>query len=181
MEKLTVLFEEILKLLGVPVNEHTIETPQRLAKAWWEMTEGLRTPPPELKTFPYDKEDQLVISKDIPYTSLCAHHFLPFTGVVHIGYVTNDKIIGISKLARLVEWVALKPQTQELMTNEIAEIIWEKVQPKGVMVIVTGSHMCQEARGVKKPSEVVTSAIKGVFKTKGGLNPREEMLKLIRT
>lgn len=172
-------FRRILNELGIEENEHTKDTPRRVAKAWLEMTESLRTEPPKLKTFKHNKTNELVISKNIPYVSLCAHHMLPFYGEVHIGYVTNGSIIGVSKLARLVEWVSKKPQIQELMTGEIADIIMDQVQPKGVMVIVTGKHMCQLARGIKKPSEMVTSAIRGVFKAKGELNPREEMLKLV--
>lgn len=179
-QSLVELFEKVLKELRIPENEHTEDTPRRMAEALCELTESVHTEPPEIKTFDYDKADELVIDEEIPYVSLCAHHFLPFGGHVTIGYVTRDKIAGLSKFARLVEWVSKKPQTQELMTGEIADIIMEQVNPKGVMVIVEGEHMCQVARGIKKPSKMITSAIRGVFETKGGLNPRQEMMDLVK-
>ncbi len=121
--------------------------------------------------------DQMVILKDIDFASMCAHHLLPFKGVVHIGYVPGKKICGLSKLARTVDKFASKPQLQEQMTHEIADFIYYKMNPKGVMVVVEAAHDCMRIRGVKKPnSTMVTSALKGVFKKQ---MPRDEFLRLI--
>lgn len=121
--------------------------------------------------------DQMVILKDIDFSSLCSHHLLPFHGVAHVGYIPGSKICGISKLARVVDKFASRPQIQEQMTQEIADFIEEQLQPKGVMVIVSAQHDCMRIRGVKKQnSHMVTSAIKGEFKN---AEARNEFLKLI--
>ena len=121
--------------------------------------------------------DQMVILKDIDFSSLCSHHLLPFHGVAHVGYIPGSKICGISKLARVLDKFASRPQIQEQMTQEIADFIEEQLQPKGVMVIVSAQHDCMRIRGVKKQnSHMVTSAIKGEFKN---AEARNEFLKLI--
>lgn len=125
--------------------------------------------------------DQMVILKDIDFYSLCTHHILPFYGKVHIGYIPDKKICGISKLARVVDKFASKPQLQEKMTQEIVDYIEKELRPQGIICVVEGIHLCMRMRGIKKQnSTMVTSAIKGIFRNPPkGLNPREEFLRLI--
>lgn len=121
--------------------------------------------------------DQMIVLKNIDFSSLCSHHLLPFHGVAHVGYIPDLKICGISKLARVIDKFASRPQIQERMTQEIADFIDEKLQPKGVMVIVSAQHDCMRIRGVKKQnSHMVTSAIKGEFRKN---EARNEFLKLV--
>ena len=128
-------------------------------------------------TFENPGYDQMVILKDIDFSSLCSHHLLPFHGVAHVGYIPGSKICGISKLARVVDKFASRPQIQERMTQEIADFIQSELQPKGVMVVVSAQHDCMRIRGVKKQnSNMVTSAIKGEFSKP---ETRNEFLKLL--
>jgi len=128
-------------------------------------------------TFENPGYDQMVILKDIDFSSLCSHHLLPFHGVAHVGYIPGDKICGISKLARVVDKFASRPQIQERMTQEIADFIETELKPKGVMVVVSAQHDCMRIRGVKKQnSNMVTSAIKGEFSKP---ETRNEFLKLL--
>jgi len=128
-------------------------------------------------TFENPGYDQMVILKDIDFSSLCSHHLLPFHGVAHVGYIPGDKICGISKLARVVDKFASRPQIQERMTQEIANFIDAELNPAGVMVVVSAQHDCMRIRGVKKQSSsMVTSAMKGEFKKQ---ETRYEFLKLI--
>jgi len=121
--------------------------------------------------------NQMIVLKDIDFFSLCSHHLLPFTGKVHIGYIPDKRICGISKLARVVDKFASRPQIQERMTQEIADYLEHKLNPLGVMVVVEGQHLCMKMRGVKKLNSVmITSAIKGVFEKQ---DVRDEFLKLI--
>ena len=123
----------------------------------------------------------MVILRDIPFYSMCEHHLLPFYGVVHIGYIPNEegRIIGISKLARVVEIVAKRPQIQEKMTTEIADAIMDGIKPDGVAVVIQAEHLCMIMRGIKKPgSNVITSAIRGIFKRKAA--SRAEFFSLIQ-
>ena len=172
---------EILKLLGLdPDNdEHLCETPMRYAKMLSELFRGLYEEQPELKYFEHTEKEDLVIVKDIPFWSMCAHHLLPFYGYAHVAYIPDKKIVGISKLARVVEHFARRPQVQERMTAQIADFIYtSQLEPIGVMVVVEAEHLCMIARGVQKPgSKTVTSAIRGVFRKE--MNPREEVLKLL--
>lgn len=149
-------------------------TPKRIKRF---MEEWERNKEFNFTTFDNPNYDQMVILKDIDFYSLCEHHLLPFYGKAHIGYIPDKKICGISKLARVVDKFASKPQLQERLTQEIADFIEEKLQPQGVMVVIEGIHLCMRMRGVKKPNSVmVTSAIKGVFKKQ---DAREEFLRLI--
>lgn len=123
--------------------------------------------------------DQMIILKDIDYASMCSHHLLPFTGVAHIGYVPDKKICGISKLARVVDKFASRPQLQERMTNEIADFLMENLDPIGVIVVVSGGHQCMRIRGVKKSNSImITSAIRGKFQVDGQM--KEEFFSLIK-
>jgi GTP cyclohydrolase IA len=158
----------IIKSIGEnPDREGLKETPRRVADMYAELFSGmLMDPIEELKTGYEQGHREMVIVKDIPFYSMCEHHLLPFYGEVHIGYIPdiNGRIVGISKLARVVEIVARRPQVQERMTTEIADTIMQGLKPSGVVVVVKAEHMCMIMRGVKKPgSHIITSAIRGIF------------------
>lgn len=146
-----------------------VETPLRYAKALLELTSGYRTDPAALlKTFDNDaKYDEMVLVRDIPFHSLCEHHMLPFYGRAHVGYVPNGKIVGLSKLARLVDAYARRLQVQERLTQQIADTLNDTLQPVGVMVVVEAEHMCMAMRGVQVPgSRTMTSAVRGALREK---------------
>lgn len=126
--------------------------------------------------------NQMIILKDIEFNSMCAHHCLPFHGKAHIGYIPNETICGISKLARALDKFAHKPQTQEKLTEDITNFLQDKLKPKGIMIIIEAQHDCMRIRGIKKQnSQMVTSAIRGIFaEPEEGHNPREEFLRLIK-
>ena len=170
----------ILRAVGEdPDRPGLLETPRRVAKMYAEMFEGLHQDPARhLKvTFP-EEYDELVLVRDIPFTSMCEHHLLPFTGVAHVGYIPDGRVTGLSKLARVVEEVAKRPQVQERMTQTVADLIERALETTGVAVVVQAEHSCMSIRGVKKHgSSTITSALRGIFKT----NPasRAEVLSLI--
>jgi len=172
---------EILRLIGEdPDREGLAETPARVARMYEELFRGYGVDPREVLGVTFDEQhEELVIVKDIGYYSLCEHHMAPFFGKVHIGYVPSGKIAGLSKFARLVEAVTRRLQVQERITSEIADILDEVLNPHGVMVVVTGEHLCMSARGVHKPgSTTVTSAVRGIFRRNAAL--RAEFLSLIK-
>ena len=155
------------------------DTPKRVARMYQEMFAGLRANPAKhLKvTFP-ESYDEIVLVRDIGFTSMCEHHLLPFTGVAHVAYIPNGRVAGLSKLARVVEDFARRPQVQERMTADIADLLEVELQTSGVAVVVRAEHSCMSIRGVKKPgSQTVTSALRGVFKTH--LSSRTEVMTLI--
>lgn len=164
--------EEAVRLLlegmGEDVNrEGLIETPERVARMYEEIYGGLTEDASVhlSKTFTSTSTD-MVIEKDITFYSTCEHHLLPFYGVVHIGYIPDGKVVGLSKLARTVEVYARRPQIQEQMTGQIAQALMDNLAPKGVMVMIEAEHMCMTMRGIKKPgSKTVTFCSKGVFET----------------
>ena len=171
--------KDILFFIGDnPDREGLIETPKRIIKSWDKLFGGYgQNPGKILKTFKEGSCDEMVILKDIEFYSTCEHHFIPFSGKVSIGYVPNGKVVGISKLARLVEIYSRRLQIQEKMTTQIAEALEEYLSPQGVIVIVKAQHLCMLARGVEKQNSVmITSAIRGVFKKN---EARQEFLKLI--
>lgn len=142
-------------------------TPRRVAKMYTEMFAGLHTDPARHleTTFP-ETYDEMVLVRDIPFTSMCEHHLLPFSGEAHVAYIPDGKVTGLSKLARVVEEVARRPQVQERMTVQIADLIEDHLQTTGVAVVVSAEHSCMSIRGIKKPgSRTVTSALRGIFKT----------------
>ena len=148
-----------------PSREGLQETPDRIAKMCRELFAGYEQDASVhlSRTFQADTSS-MVVEKDITFYSVCEHHFLPFYGKVHIGYVPDGKVVGLSKLARTVEVFARRPQIQEQMTEQIANAIMTYLQPKGVMVYVEAEHMCMTMRGVQKPgSKTVTTIVKGVF------------------
>lgn len=156
-----------------------LETPRRVAKMYAEMFSGLQQDPARHLevTFP-EEYDELVLVRDIPFTSMCEHHLLPFSGVAHVGYIPHGSVTGLSKLARVVEEVARRPQVQERMTQVIADMIEEKLESTGVAVVIQAEHSCMSIRGVRKHgSSTITSALRGIFKT--NQSSRAEVLSLI--
>ena len=155
---------DLLVALGQNIeDEHTRETPRRVAAAFAEML----TPRPfNLTTFPNDEGyDELVLAKDIPFHSMCQHHMLPFKGVAHVGYLPGERIIGLSKLARVVEKFARRLQVQERLTKQVADWLQEELRPKGVGVVLEAEHLCMSLRGVKADgSRTVTSALHGLLR-----------------
>jgi GTP cyclohydrolase I len=157
---------EILLAVGEdPDREGLEETPARVARMYAELFAGLHTDPREVlqKTFT-QKYNEIVLIKDIRFSSLCEHHLLPFVGKAHIGYLPNGKIVGLSKLPRAVEVFARRAQVQERMTEELADLVMEQLNPKGVGVVIEATHSCMTIRGVRSPDSVcTTSAMRGSF------------------
>lgn len=158
--------ETILTYIGEnPKREGLNETPDRMIKSWDELFSGYKTDPETLfKTFESEHYDGMILLKDIEYYSTCEHHFLSFSGVAHVAYIPNDKIIGISKLARLVDIYSRRLQTQERLTIQVVETLSKYLNPKGAAAIFEGEHTCLACRGIKKRSaRMITSALRGSF------------------
>ncbi len=158
---------EILAAVGEdPDREGLLETPARVARMYRELLSGLHEDPRvHLRKFFTEKYDEVVVVRDISFNSLCEHHMLPFIGKAHIGYLPNGKVIGLSKLARLVEVISKRPQVQERMTETIADLLEEELDVRGVAVVVEASHSCMTMRGIRKPGSLcVTSAMRGKFR-----------------
>jgi GTP cyclohydrolase I len=171
---------EILAAVGEdPDREGLLETPSRVARMYAEMFAGLHHDPREhLRKVFTEKYDEVVLVRDISFCSMCEHHLLPFIGKAHIGYMPNGRVVGLSKLARVVEAVARRPQVQERMTETIADMLVSELDAKGVAVVVEASHSCMTIRGVRKPGSMcVTSAMKGLFRS--NLSSRSEVMQLI--
>lgn len=172
----------ILKAVGEdPQRDGLLETPRRVAKMYAEMFSGLQQDPGRhLKvTFP-ESYNELVLVRDIRFTSMCEHHLLPFTGVAHVGYIPNGAVTGLSKLARVVDEVARRPQVQERMTQTVADLIETQLDTAGVAVVVEAEHSCMSIRGIKKPgSMTITSALRGIFKSDPA--SRSEVMSLINS
>jgi GTP cyclohydrolase I len=170
----------IIEILGLDrTDPNLVGTPERVAKMYLELFSGITEgAEPTVTFFPNDERyTSMVMEKDIPFYSLCAHHFVPFYGHAHIAYVPNDKIVGLSKMPRILEFYARRPQLQERLTEQVATFLAQKLDPQGVMVVVEARHLCVEMRGVKKPgAQTVTSAIRGIFFNKP---VREEFLDLL--
>jgi len=163
-----------------PKREGLVGTPRRIAEMYSELFMGINLDPREELMVGFEEgHHEMVILKDIPFYSMCEHHLLPFYGVVHIGYIPKGRVIGASKLARVVEILSRRPQLQERLTTQIAETIVEALEPDGVAVVIQAEHMCMTIRGVKKPgSNVITSATRGLFRTKAAT--RSEFLSLVQ-
>jgi GTP cyclohydrolase I len=163
-----------------PDREGLIDTPERIARMYGELFEGLHMDPAEVLSVGFEEgHDEMVILKDIPFYSTCEHHFLPFHGVAHVGYLPNGRIVGLSKLARAVEIFARRPQVQERLSSQIADCVGQVLGAKGVGVVVQAEHLCMTARGVRKPgSKMVTSAMRGKFRDDD--RTRQEFLQLIQ-
>ncbi len=174
----------IIKAIGEdPHRGGLVDTPRRVAEMYAELFMGLTLDPREELTVGFEEgHREMVILRDIPFYSMCEHHLLPFYGVTHIGYIPNDKgrVVGASKLARVVEIVARRPQLQERMTSQIADAIFDGIHPDGTGVVIQAEHMCMIMRGIKKPgSTVVTSALRGTFRSKS--KTRAEFFSLLQS
>ena len=171
----------ILSELGLDLADPNLrETDRRVARMYAEMFAGLREGSrPQVTCFPNEEGYRaMVMEKEIPFYSMCAHHLVPFYGHAHIAYIPNDRILGLSKFARILEFYAKRPQLQERLTEQVVGFLEEELKPQGAMVVIEARHLCVEMRGVKKAGAVtVTSAIRGTFYKK---EVREEFLDLLR-
>ncbi|HYU34738.1 MAG TPA: GTP cyclohydrolase I FolE [Thermoanaerobaculia bacterium] len=171
----------ILTALGLDLHDPNLaETDLRVAKMYIEMFHGLSEgAEPKVTTFPNDEGySHMVMEKQIPFYSMCAHHLVPFYGHAHIAYIPRDSIIGLSKFSRILEFYAKRPQLQERLTEQVVSCLEAKLNPLGAMVVIEARHLCVEMRGVKKPGALtVTSALRGIFHQK---QVREEFLDLLR-
>lgn len=176
------IIKQLLKKLGEDPNREGLrKTPARVKRAYSFLTEGYRQDPVKIISDAVftDKYDEMVIVKDIPFYSLCEHHLLPFYGDAHVAYIPDKKLVGISKIARMVELFARRLQVQERMTQQIAEAIQSVLKPKGVAVVVNAQHLCMQMRGVQKHNaSIVTSAMLGAFRDRQAT--REEFMNLIK-
>lgn len=174
---------ELLRACGEdPEREGLRDTPERVARAYREMFSGLYTDPDEVldKTFD-ESHEELVLVNDIPLYSQCEHHLLPFHGVAHVGYIPNaeGQVTGLSKVARLVDLYARRPQVQERLTSQVADALVRKLNPRGAIVVVEAEHLCMSMRGVRKAgSRTTTSAVRGLLKSSA--TSRAEALQLIK-
>ena len=179
-KRIEIAVREILAAVGEdPDREGLQETPARVARMYAEMFQGLRADPREhLQKCFTEEYDEVVLVRDISFCSMCEHHLLPFMGKAHIGYMPNGKVLGLSKLARVVDDISRRPQVQERMTEEVANLLLEELDAKGVAVVVEATHSCMTIRGVRKPGSLcVTSAMKGIFRS--NLSTRSEIMQLI--
>lgn len=171
---------EILLAVGEdPDREGLQKTPSRVARAYAELMAGLSdNPRRHLKTVFHERYDEVVLLRDIEFHSLCEHHLLPFTGRAHVAYLPEGKVVGLSKLARLVEGYARRPQVQERLTTQIADALMEELSPAGAACVIEATHTCMTIRGAKKHgSRMVTSALRGIFKENA--SSRHEILSLM--
>ncbi len=175
-------FRAILEAIGEnPDREGLAETPRRVARMYEEIFTGMNMDPAQLLDVSFTEyHDELILVKDIPVYSMCEHHFLPFYGWAHVAYIPKGgKVVGISKLARVVEAFARRPQLQERLTSQIADCIFKTLNPMGVGVVIQAEHMCMTMRGVRKPgSMTVTSAVRGIFESRP--ETRAELFALIQ-
>ena len=163
-----------------PGREGLRETPQRVARMYAEIFSGIgEDAAAQIKPLTGDKHDEIVLVRDIPFYGMCEHHFLPFIGKAHVAYLPKGSITGLSKLARVVDVVSRKPQLQERLTSEIADILMNTLKPRGVMVVVEAEHLCMTMRGVRKPGAMsTTSVVRGIFRSRAAT--RSEAMALIR-
>ena len=180
-ERLEQITKELLEIVGEDTNrEGLLKTPTRVAKSWEFLSQGYNQDLDEIVNGALFEEaaKDMVIVKDIEFYSLCEHHLIPFYGKAHVGYIPNGKIIGLSKIPRIIDFYARRLQVQERLTNQIATCIQDLLNPKGVAVIMEGRHFCMLMRGVQKQNSIAsTSSMLGTFKEKS--NTRNEFLKLV--
>ena len=167
-ERAEAAVRELLFAVGEdPDRDGLLDTPARVARAYRELLSGMRIHPEEVLTTTFDLgHDEMILVKDIELWSMCEHHLVPFTGVAHVGYIPNEdgRITGLSKLARLVDVYARRPQVQERLTTQIAEALMEILEARGCIVVIEAEHLCMTMRGVRKPgSKTVTSAVRGIM------------------
>jgi GTP cyclohydrolase I len=180
-ERIAAAVREIIDAIGEDAGrEGLTDTPRRIAQLYAEMFSGLTQDPREVLSRSFEESHkEMVILKNIPFYSLCEHHFLPFHGQAHVGYVPEGRIVGVSKIARAVDILARRPQMQERLTGQIADAIKDALQPDGVAVVIEAEHLCLTMRGAQKPGAVmVTSAIRGGFRRRGVT--RSEFLSLVQ-
>lgn len=180
-EKIETAVRMILEGIGEdPDREGLRETPARVARMYEEICRGVGVDAQKLvKVFTEDRYDELVLVKDIPLYSLCEHHLLPFLGTAHVGYIPeNNRVTGVSKIPRIVDTLARKPQVQERLTVEIADVLMNSLQPRGVIVVIEAEHLCMSMRGVQKPgTKMRTSVVRGIFRQRHAT--RDEALRLM--
>lgn len=172
---------EILLAVGEDINREGLrKTPQRVAKMYAELLAGMNENPKEhLRSVFTENYDEIVLLRDIPFYSICEHHLMPFIGSANVAYLPHGSVLGVSKLARIVDCFARRLQTQERLTGQIADFIMDSLKPLGVVVVLEASHSCMTIRGVKKPgSLMITSALRGVFRRDP--KSRSEVLTLMR-
>lgn len=174
-------FAEIMRVLGLDLNDpHLIDTPQRVGRMYLEIFRGLKDQEePAITSFPNrEGYSNMVIVKDIDFFSVCSHHMIPFFGKAHVAYIPGEKIVGLSKIARIVEFYARRPQLQERLTEEVVEFIEDRLAPQGSIVVMEARHLCMEMRGVEKPGAMTTtSALRGCFEDQ---KVREEFFDLLK-
>ena len=173
---------QIIEAMGEdPEREGLVDTPRRIAEMFGEIFSGIHQDPLTLLAVGFEavQQHEMVILKDIPFYSMCEHHFLPFHGIVHVGYIPSDRIVGISKIARVVEVLARRPQLQERLTQQLVDMLMQGLNADGAAVVVEAEHLCMTMRGVKKPgSKIVTSGTRGIFRTDP--RTRAEFLSLLQ-
>ncbi len=180
MQRIRAAVREIIVGVGEDPNREGLrDTPRRVADMYAEVFSGLREDPADVLSVGFEEGHQeMVIVKDIPFYSMCEHHFLPFHGVAHVGYIPNGRVVGLSKLARAVEILARRPQLQERLSTQLADAIMKSLEPQGVAVVISANHLCMQMRGVRKPGSLtVTSAMRGVFQRSNAT--RAEFMALI--
>jgi GTP cyclohydrolase I len=175
---------EILAAVGEdPGRDGLLDTPARVARMYEEIFAGLKGDPDDLLQVTFEaNHDEMVMVRDIPFASVCEHHLVPFIGRAHVAYIPNDdgRITGLSKVARVVDAYAKRPQVQERLTTQIADTLTRTLEPKGVLVVISAEHLCMSMRGVRKPgSTTVTSAVRGLFRTSTAT--RAEAMRFIDT
>jgi len=166
-ERIRKAVEEILLAVGEDLESEGLKgTPQRVADMYAELLAGMRDDPKRhLNSVFSEKYDEIVLLRDIPFYSMCEHHLMPFIGSAHVGYLPSGMVIGVSKLARIVDCFAHRLQLQERLTDQIADFIMANLKPQGVAVVLEASHSCMTIRGIKKPGSImVTSSLRGIFK-----------------
>ncbi len=179
-QRIRAAVREIIVAVGEdPDREGLRDTPRRVAEMYAEVFSGLREDPADVLSVGFEEGHQeMVIVKDIPFYSMCEHHFLPFHGVAHVGYIPNGRVVGLSKLARAVEILARRPQLQERLSTQLADAIMKSLEPQGVAVVISANHLCMQMRGVRKPGSLtVTSAMRGVFQRSSAT--RAEFMSLV--
>jgi GTP cyclohydrolase I len=173
---------ELLAAIGEDVERDGLhDTPDRVARMWAEVASGLHEDPRQHLRVTFEADhDEMVMVRDIPLYSMCEHHLVPFMGTAHVAYIPNDdgRVIGLSKIARLVDGYARRPQVQERLTSQVADALAESLEPKGVMVVVEAEHLCMSMRGVRKAgASTVTSAVRGLFRS--SVATRQEAMRFV--
>ena len=179
-DRIRAAVRELLLAIGEdPDREGLVETPRRIAESYAEIFGGVQQDPNGLLRVGFEEgHDEMVVLRDIPFYSMCEHHLLPFHGIAHVAYVPRGRVVGISKIARLVEVLARRPQLQERLTSQIADSLMEALEPDGTAVAIEAEHLCMTMRGIKKPgSRMVTSAMRGTFQSQ--VETRQEFLAFV--